>query len=77
VGVRGDWLKARIPHGDHFHAGNLQEQSLMLAWKPTHTQTLRLQATSQNKARGIDDAVARSVQLQYVISFGAHGAHSF
>jgi hypothetical protein len=77
VGVRGDWLKAQMPHGEHFHKANLREQSLMLAWKPSHTQTLRLQATTQNKAREFNDAVARSVQLQYVISFGAHGAHSY
>ena len=56
----------------------------MLAYKPTHMQTLRLQLTQQ-RAHGVNDEGApvfanparRSIVLQYVISFGAHGAHSF
>lgn len=77
VGARLDWLKARSPHGDHFHAVRLQEQALMLAYKPTHAQTVRLQVSGQSGAQGVEDAVKRSVQLHYVLSFGAHGAHSF
>lgn len=77
TGVRWDWLRARDPHGDHFHTVRLREQSLMLAYKPTHAQALRLQITTQSGATGIDNAARRSVQLHYVLSFGAHGAHSF
>jgi hypothetical protein len=77
VGVRSDWLRVRMPHEDHFHDGRLREHAVMLAWKPTHGQTLRLQATTQRDAEGIEDAQRRSVQLQYVLSFGAHGAHTF
>ena len=77
VGVRTDWLRVRTPHEEHFHDGRLREHAVMLAWKPTHGQTLRLQATTQRVAEGIEDARRRSVQLQYVLSFGAHGAHTF
>lgn len=76
VGARVDALRARIPHGDHFHGGRLRENAVMLAYKPTHAQTLRLQVTDQRNAIGFDGA-ARAVQLQYVLSFGAHAAHSF
>lgn len=77
IGIRADWLKANMPHGDHFHDGQLREQSIMLAYKPSHTQTLRLQLATQNKAKEFEGASHRSVQLQYVISLGAHGAHSY
>lgn len=77
VGARADWLRVRMPHGEHFHSGLLRERSVMLAWKPSHYQALRLQYTTQRDAVEFDGAVKRSVQLQYVMSFGAHGAHSF
>lgn len=77
VGVRMDWLDARSPHGDHFHDARVREQAVMLAYKPTHAQTLRLQVTGQSGAKGVEGAAERSVQLHYVMSFGAHGAHSF
>jgi hypothetical protein len=76
VGARTDALKVRKPHEDHFDTGRLRETSLMLAYKPTHQQTLRLQATHQRNRGGFDEA-ARSLQLQYIINFGAHAAHSF
>jgi hypothetical protein len=66
-----------MPHGDHFHTGLLREHSLMLAWKPSHMQSLRLQYTTQRDAVEFDDAAKRSVQLQYVLAFGAHGAHAY
>ncbi|MET0332729.1 MAG: hypothetical protein ABW190_00540 [Rhizobacter sp.] len=77
AGARSDWLRVRAPHGEHFHSGLLREASLMLAWKPTHLQTLRLQYAAQRDAVEFEAPARRSVQLQYVLSFGAHGAHSF
>lgn len=77
AGVRTDWLRVRMPHGDHFHGGLLRESSLMLAWKPTHMQSLRLQYTAQRDAVEFENPSKRTVQLQYVLAFGAHGAHSF
>ena len=77
VGIRADWLKLRVPHEEHFHSGQLREQSLMLAWKPTHMQSLRLQYTQQRDAVEIENPARRSLQLQYVLAFGAHGAHSY
>ncbi|QJW84136.1 hypothetical protein HK414_10330 [Ramlibacter terrae] len=73
AGGRIDVLRVREAHDDHFDARRLREASLMLAYKPTHAQTLRLQATRQ---RGFD-AAGHAVQLQYILSFGSHAAHSF
>lgn len=77
VGLRSDWLRARQPHGDHFHSVLLREHSLMLAWKPTHMQALRLQYARQSDAHEVENPSRGSWQLQYVMAFGAHGAHSF
>lgn len=77
TGVRTDRLKVAMPHGDHFHRGRLSETSAMIAWKPSHMQSLRLQYTTQGNAAGFEHPARRAVQLQYVLAFGAHGAHSF
>lgn len=77
VGARADWLRVRMPHEDHFDNGLLRERALMLAWKPSHMQSLRLQATTQRNAVGFENPTKRSLQLQYVLAFGAHGAHTF
>jgi len=77
VGARSDWLRVNQPHGDHFHKGLLREHSLMLAWKPSHMQAVRLQLSRQRDAVEFEHPSKRSVFLQYVIAFGAHGAHAF
>ncbi len=88
VGVRTDWLRVAKPE-DHsgtieFGNGRLSENAIMLAYKPSHMQTLRLQLTQQRASGANDDGepvfakpAGRSIQLQYVIAFGAHGAHSY
>ncbi len=75
--VRVDDLRVREPHGDHFHSGHLREASTSLTWKRSHFSALRLQWTGQRDRGGFDNAVRSSVQLQYVMSLGAHGAHPF
>lgn len=77
VGARVDWLRARMPHEDHFDSVLLRERALMVAWKPSHMQSLRLQVTTQRDAVGFEKPAKRSVQLQYVLAFGAHGAHAY
>jgi len=77
VGARADWLRARMPHEDHFDSVLLRERALMLVWKPSHMQSLRLQYTMQRDAVGLDNPAKRSLQLQYVLAFGAHGAHAY
>jgi len=76
TGVRFDVLRVRQPHEDHFEDGRLRETALMLAYKPTHMQTLRLQFTQQ-KDRGGFPSATHAVQLQYILNFGSHAAHSF
>ena len=77
VGARTDWLKARMPHGDHFHDGRLREHAVMIAWKPTHGQVVRLQYSTQPRAEEFEGRSNKTIQVQYLLSFGAHGAHSF
>ncbi|MFM7659592.1 MAG: hypothetical protein ACKO6H_02530 [Betaproteobacteria bacterium] len=88
AGVRTDWLrvhKLEDHEGDvEFGRGRLKENAIMVAYKPTHMQTLRLQWTQQRASGANDEGEAvfanparRSIQLQYVIGFGAHGAHSY
>ncbi|MEY2618422.1 MAG: hypothetical protein RL522_1424 [Pseudomonadota bacterium] len=76
LGVRTDSLRARAPHEDSFEDKRLRERALMVAWKPTHQQTLRLQVTQQRDRAGFSDA-ARAVQIQYILNLGAHAAHSY
>jgi hypothetical protein len=77
IGARADWLRARMPHEDHFDSVLLRERAVMVAWKPSHMQSLRLQFTTQRDAVGFENPAKRSVQLQYVLAFGAHGAHAY
>ncbi|TWO73053.1 hypothetical protein FN976_02110 [Caenimonas sedimenti] len=76
VGARTDMLKVRMPHEDHFDNGRLRELAVMLAYKPTHQQTFRVQATHQKSRVGFDTA-GHAIQLQYIVNWGAHAAHSF
>lgn len=76
VGARHDLLRVREPHEDHFDDARLRESAVMVAWKPSHRQTLRLQFTRQHGAVGFAEA-NRAVQLHYVLSFGAHAAHTY
>jgi hypothetical protein len=77
VGLRSDWLRASQPHEEGFEPVRLRENAAMLAWKAGHAQTLRLQWTGQRRPVGLEEVASRSVQLQYVLSFGAHGAHAY
>jgi hypothetical protein len=77
VGARTDFLKVSTPHGDHFHKGQLRENSVMLTWKQTHRQVVRLQIAQQRDAKGMEHVTKQSIQLQTIFSFGAHGAHSY
>ena len=77
VGARFDRLRAQAQHEGDWEPRRLNEQSVMLAWKPSHLQTLRLQWSRQHGVVGFEGAPASKVLLQYILSFGQHGAHSF
>lgn len=76
VGTRLERLRVAEPHGDHFHRARLRQTSLMLAHKPGHMQTVRLQVAKQTGSESLS-AKGHSVQLQYILNWGAHAAHSF
>ncbi len=76
LGLRYGDLDVRQEHEEgEFEDAGLKETTVMLAWNPAHTQTVRLQYTHQNadELSGEDNTVL----LQYLISFGAHDAHSY
>lgn len=75
AGVRYGEVDLKEAHGDHFHDQELEETDFMLSWSHSHFSTLRLQYTLQD-AYGFEEA-DNTVTLQYVMSFGEHGAHGF
>ncbi len=77
AGLRADRLRAVYSHEGHADPARLNEQAAMLVYKPSHKQSLRLQWTTNRTAQGFDLAARRVVALQYVVAFGAHGAHPF
>lgn len=77
LGARLDALRARVVHEDELEPARLKERSLMLAYKPSHLQTLRLQYTTQLEAQGVENPARRALQVQYVLGFGAHPAHAY
>jgi hypothetical protein len=88
LGLRSDELavnKPEVHEGEtepEAAAARLRETTLMLAYKPSHNQTYRIQFSRQSSAGEAASEVfahtaSNVVQLQLVIGFGAHGAHSF
>jgi len=75
AGARYGQVELQDAHGDHFHAQELKDTDVMLAWSRSHFSTIRLQYTHQD-AEGFDRA-DNTLMLQYVMSFGAHSAHGF
>ena len=76
TGVRLDHLRVREPHEDSFEDGRLREAALMLAYKPSHAHTVRVQFSRQQNRGGFADAT-RALQIQYVMHLGAHAAHAY
>ncbi len=77
AGLSAGYLNVRIPHEDHFHPARLREQSIMLAYKPGHLQSYRLQATRVSGARGFGQVPEWRVGVQVVLAIGAHPAHGY
>ncbi|WP_369814908.1 hypothetical protein [Moritella sp. JT01] len=63
-------------HGDHVHLTSLKDREFdaMLAWNSSHFGTVRAQYSRvENQSKETDNVFT----LQYVMTFGAHGAHAF
>nr|WP_275665354.1 hypothetical protein [Vibrio sp. Isolate22] len=63
-------------HGDHMHftAMNDKEADAMIAWDSSHFGIVRAQYSRvENQSKETDNVFT----LQYVMTFGAHGAHAF
>ena len=91
IGARTDWLRVNKPelhdgNGDgitetlEFSPARLREHALMIAYKPNHMQTYRLQFSRQriSGAQGADvfsGAAGSVIQLQVVLGFTAIGEH--
>ncbi len=75
TGLRYGEVDLKQPHGDHFHSQTLQESDWMLSYAHSHFSTIRLQYMHQS-GEGFTN-IDNTVMLQYVMSFGEHGAHEF
>ncbi|KTA91797.1 membrane protein [Aeromonas salmonicida subsp. smithia] len=63
-------------HGYHMHFTELKDKEMdaMVAWDSSHFGTIRAQYTRvENQAHETDNVFT----LQYMMTFGAHGAHAF
>ncbi|KEQ11772.1 membrane protein [Endozoicomonas numazuensis] len=76
VGARYGEFKGYEAHGDHFHEQKLKESEFMVSWSHSHFSTVRLQYTRQT-GDGFENIKNDIVTLQYVMSLGAHDAHTF
>ncbi|MGI9275893.1 MAG: hypothetical protein ACR2PT_13760 [Endozoicomonas sp.] len=76
VGARYGEFKGYEAHGDHFHEKRLNETDLSISWSHSHFSTVRLQLTHQ-QGDGFKNISNNTITLQYVMSLGAHDAHSF
>jgi len=80
AGLRGDWLRvgtvdaganaALLASARH----DPSRGSLLLDWVPSEFSRVRLQVAQDRVRAGVND---RQVMLQYQMSLGAHGAHSY
>ena len=86
TGVRLDRLSVNAPDASSGSVmavpARWRETAWMLAYKPTDQQTVRLQWSHQTASASawslpLKGKPGHSVMVQYVLSFGAHGAHSF
>ena len=81
AGVRLDRLSALARHEEGYEPARLEERSVSLAWKRDHMTTVRLQFTAQRDRGGFAEVSeikpANAIHLQFVKSFGAHGAHAY
>jgi hypothetical protein len=80
VGLRHDRLNSgSVSYGDN--AANLanttynpKRNSMMLDWTASEYSRIRLQLNSDQAREGVRD---RQIFVQYQMSLGAHGAHSY
>lgn len=79
VGARLSTLRVAMPSDDGAGTARLNEPAVMLAWKPSHQHTVRLQWSRQSantNAAGFLSPAHRALTLQYLLAFGAHDGHS-
>lgn len=82
VGARYDWLDPGKAQIGALNAGNLirdyafhpTRATLMLDYSPSEFSRLRLQLAHDRSRQGLSD---NQLFLQYIMSLGAHGAHSY
>ncbi|MDT8370787.1 MAG: hypothetical protein RQ783_02215 [Gammaproteobacteria bacterium] len=82
TGARYDWLGSKLRASDNelltdadldFSGFHPQRYSLMLEWLPSEFSRVRAQVNRDKSSRNDDTQLF----LQYTVSIGAHGAHSF
>ncbi|WP_330924918.1 hypothetical protein [Candidatus Sororendozoicomonas aggregata] len=78
AGLRYGEVETYSAHGHddhaHFSAEKEKETSVMVAWNASHFGTIRAQYSQTKDQENKKD---NTFTLQYVMTFGAHGAHAF
>lgn len=75
IGARYGEANLQLAHEDHFHEQSMEESDYSIIWSRSHFSSVKLTYMHQT-ARDLDDANDALI-LQYTMSLGAHGAHSY
>jgi hypothetical protein len=76
VGYRYGEASLKRAHDDHFDVQSSKEHQLALTWSRSHFSSVRLMYSAQD-SEGLNPKDDQAISLQFLMSFGAHGAHEY
>lgn len=76
AGYRYGEVDLKLAHDDHLDDQSSKEHQVSLTWSRSHFSSVRLTYSTQDSV-GLDPEDDYSVGLQFLMSFGAHGAHEY
>lgn len=76
VGYRYGEANLKQAHEDHLDDQSSKEHQVALTWSRSHFSSIRFTYSAQDSA-GFNPEDDHSIGLQFLMSFGAHGAHEY
>jgi hypothetical protein len=76
AGYRYGEVTLKQAHEDHFDDQSSKEHQVSLTWARSHFSSVRLTYSAQDSV-GFNPQDDHSIGLQFLMSFGAHGAHEY
>jgi hypothetical protein len=76
LGYRYGEATLKQAHDDHLDDQSSKEHQLALSWSRSHFSSVRLAYSAQDSA-GLNPKEDHAISLQFLMSFGAHGAHEY